>query len=276
LDFREACNILLDEARNEFRAIGKHSAVSYILKRPTDKNESKTKNSDGDRAITPFEDYLQIKTKLERILHIGHPLLCQVLELWSSYSSTRAIDIPKIRSQKEAFRIFSFRSSIMVHAEKSRAKLWNDWFESILKACTDSFLKKRKKATQMILLKSLQTLIKLEIISITNGSLDDYFTLFSLNPMPYNSTIRDIPNHKKPPRFSISLNFDKKSEIIELDPPREEIEEAIIECGTLLVSTLSTIPNFERIIQKALESMPTVIAGYENEKKDYVPPGICL
>jgi dynein heavy chain len=266
----------LDEARTEYRASGKHSAVSYILKRPADKKgweiESKNKSGGyGDRVITPLEEhenFVQSKSKLERILYIGHPLLCRVLELWSTYSSTRAIDIPKIRSQKDAFRIFSFRSSIMVHAEKSRAKLWNDWFESILKACTDSFLKKRKKGTRMILLKSLQTLIKLEVIAITNGSLDDYLTLFSLNPMPYSSSIRDIPNHKKPPRFSISLNFDKKSKIIELDPPQEEIEEAIIECGTLLVSTLSTIPNFEIIIQLALESMPT--GGYQNE------PGILL
>lgn len=284
--FKELCNVLLDEVKMEYRESGKQCAVSYIIKRPANRKSWDSglmnKSVSGLRAVTPVEwheNYDQTRLRLEKILCIGHPLLCQTLDLWTQYSSTRIIEIPKIRAQKESFRIFSFRSSVMVYGEKCRTKLWNDWFESILKNCSDVFLKKRKGirlSIQQYALKSLQTLITVQILSIINSSIEDYISLFNLTPMSYNPSIKDMPADKKPPRFSIFLNFVKKTKSIELDPPLADIEEAITECVNLLVNMLQFIPNFEKIIQTAFDAKFPVSPGYEYDKKEKAVPVILL
>lgn len=321
--------ILMEEVKGEFRESGRDCAVSHVLKRPQ-KSQREVWNDKVQRQESAayfeqrLEDYSINRGKLEKLLFIGHPLMRQVLELWTHFHSTRIIDIAKIKAQKESYRIFSFRSSIMVQAEKCRSKLWNEWLEAVLKTCTDVLLKKqrgRKITVNPGALKSLETLISIQVVSLTNASLDEYYSLFTVDPLPYHllysddgyllalskiSETKDITKtqvdtasmidtldnsqakistsnnkapqtkDKNPPRFSIVLNYIKKQKSIEFDPPLADIEEAVIECLSLIVSTLSTLPDFEKIISKELNALTVHLLGSDMDRKDIEVPMILL
>jgi dynein heavy chain, axonemal len=275
---------LLEEIRAEFRESGKECAVKFILKRPANKGALNEPFVQSDTHLEPatsewHETFVQNRLKIERLLYIGHPLMCEILELWTRFHSTRIIDIEKIKSQKDPYRIFSFKSFVMVHAEKCRTKLWNDWLESILKLCTDTFLRKKRgprNTAQAFLLKSLQTLLKVQVLSIMNSSLEDYFSLFTMKPLTLEAYGETVANENKPPHFSTLLNFVEKTKVIEFDPPLAEIEEALTECVSLLVSTLSYVPNFEKTMNHAVLQLPVPLPGSELDRKEFEPPIILL
>jgi hypothetical protein len=70
-----------------------------------------------------IQSFNDSKTKLERLLFIGHPVMLKVLGSWHNFKEQRFIDLKEIQSQKESFRIGGFRSMLLVQSEKCRDKL---------------------------------------------------------------------------------------------------------------------------------------------------------
>ena len=119
------------------------------------------------------------------------------------------------------------------------------------------------------LFKSLQTMVKTQALSIIHNSLDDFFSLFQAKPQSVDLS-HYAPPSAKPPRFSVMLNFVKKSQVIEFDPPLSDIEEALAECLTFFVSTMDSIPHFEKTLVLALKEESSGFNPFENSKENSI------
>ncbi|KAI8910835.1 dynein heavy chain and region D6 of dynein motor-domain-containing protein, partial [Gorgonomyces haynaldii] len=260
LNFGELMVELFEEIRVQYRESGKQSAIRQILLKPkSEQEEAPFARSYIQPVMSPWrESYVQNRTRIEKSLYISHPLLLEVLEIWSHFSTARIADVEKIKAQKDPYRIFSYRSLIMVQAEKSRVTFWNGWFERVWKLCNDRLFKKKLKANEVPppgLLKSLQRLVENQVLHVIHHSMEDYFALFEAQPVMIDFTQEDfVPPKNKPPRFAVPLNFIKKSQVIEFEPPLADIEEALTECFGFFATTLDSIPNFEKSIHDIFEN----------------------
>ena len=132
-NFPDIVSATLEEVKMEFRESGKTCAVKHILRKPIKSKQELQELKSIVKSYTPplvspwRDSFLQSKAKIERSLFICHPLFVEILEIWTHYDSTRIVDKQKITTQREAYRIFTFRSLIMVQAEKTRSKLWNGY-----------------------------------------------------------------------------------------------------------------------------------------------------
>jgi dynein heavy chain len=69
------------------------------------------------------KDYNAGKSKVTKSLNISHPLMLKISELWQKYDSIRMMDAKELMAHTGAFKLSTFRSAILVQAEKAREKL---------------------------------------------------------------------------------------------------------------------------------------------------------
>jgi dynein heavy chain len=71
--------------------------------------------------------YVDNKLKIERTLHVIHPVMRKLLTLWDDYNHVRLIDVNdfKIHQKTAPFRMTAFRSMMLVQSERCREKLLN-------------------------------------------------------------------------------------------------------------------------------------------------------
>jgi dynein heavy chain len=71
------------------------------------------------------DDFKQGKLFLETNLFISHRLILEAVDIGELYKNFKLLDIGVIKSHKEAYRLSSFRSLILLQTEKCRTTLWN-------------------------------------------------------------------------------------------------------------------------------------------------------
>jgi dynein heavy chain len=135
LTFPELTEKLLNEIKEEYLESGKQSSgnleyktVDFILKKPKRiiNDEPKKYNVTRDGTLSAWhEEFLKNREYIEKNLHIGNPILCELIELWQNYRSGTLIDISVIKNNSESYRVSSFRSLILLQNEKCRNFLWN-------------------------------------------------------------------------------------------------------------------------------------------------------
>ncbi|KAJ3284862.1 Dynein heavy chain 7, axonemal, partial [Borealophlyctis nickersoniae] len=265
---------LLEEIRKEYSTQISFRSDSELPPTPKDK--------------CPFpspwrESFLETRTKIDRILFIGHPAMLRILDLWSQHHKVRFVDVDEIRNQREPFRISGFRSILLVHSEKCRDRLLNGWYTTVLRIFADYFLKPNRRGQMPTrppdsYFRCASTLIYNEVLSIISKSLRDYLSLFSypIEPPPPrpepDATGRipaphiDIRPHA--PRFVVRLWLNATTGV-EFDPSLPEIEESIIEGLTYVVKTIESVPRIDNIVygpvgKTLLASAPTTENGGTN------------
>nr|KAJ3422321.1 Dynein heavy chain 7, axonemal [Polyrhizophydium stewartii] len=229
LRFPDAVTQLIDEIQEAFRESGKESA--------------------GDRS------FVENRAKIERQLFISAPVLRHLLETWSYFSHLRFANIDEIRSQRDAFRISSFRSLMLVQAEKCRTKIWHGWLASILKSFAEAFIRRRRREVlpphpPESFFKCAQMLVVNQLQSLMTSSVADYIRMFSFYPvtLPAGSAASLPRFGARPPRFSVRLSFVTKTRVIEFDPPFSDIEDAVVDGLGFLVSTIDSVPKIESAV----------------------------
>ncbi|KAK5669543.1 hypothetical protein QVD99_003934 [Batrachochytrium dendrobatidis] len=255
---------LLEEVQESFRESGKNSAVHHILKKPAhlqqqqllDTYQKQPAFSETLSNPSPWhKSFVENKAKIERLLFISNHALCHLMQTASYFSHLRYVDIKEMRSQRDAFRISSYRSLMLVQAEKCRTKIWHGWLAIILKNFAETYIRKRKREVlpqkpSEPFFRCAQMLICNQLQAIMVESINDYVHMFSFYPIALSNSDAVYVKGKnlKPPRFSVRLTFTIKARVIEFDPPFNEIEDAVLDGLGFLVSTVDTAPRIESAI----------------------------
>jgi dynein heavy chain len=118
------------------------------------------------------------------------------------------------------------------------------WFTHVLKLFADFFLKSKRGGHASVarpsesFFSSFSTLVYNQLLSLIISSKNDYLDLF-------------LGKLSKIPRFSVRVNLvDTKN--IEMDPPIQEIEEALLDGLDYIVHTMEFLPRLENIIYSPL------------------------
>jgi hypothetical protein len=79
------------------------------------------------------KSFAESKAKMEQILHIQHPVMRQLLDLWGKFNHLRLVDIHDFKHHQKAaaFRMTAFRSMMLVQSERCRDKLMNRYFKRL-------------------------------------------------------------------------------------------------------------------------------------------------
>ena len=259
-NFPDIIEKLFDEVQFEFRNSGKESAVDYILRKPASNQRPKTPlDQHYVKFFEPISNpspwngsYVDNRLKMEKNLFISSPVLRNMLEIWSYFAPLRFFNMKDLRGQREGFRLSSFRSLLLVQAEKCRTKLWNGYMASTIKFAVEAFVRKRKQRdlwNQPVkvpenIIKCMQMIATNQIMNFAQASTLDYMDLFSFPP-----TINGTEGFsRRPPRFLVKLSFTPKIKLIEFEPALSEIEESIVEGPSFISSIIDSLPLFQSAI----------------------------
>ncbi|KAI9202130.1 dynein heavy chain and region D6 of dynein motor-domain-containing protein [Polychytrium aggregatum] len=253
---------ILGEIQQEYTNSGKQSAVDYILKSPVKKSDQSESAKTAGKPVyfpqdkCPFPagwktQFMDAYQKMERNLFITHPLMIRLLETWGIYNSLSFVDVDEIKSNPHAFRVSGFKSMLLVHSEKCRDKMLNNWYMTVLKHFADCFLRTKKKEAASRppdnFFRSASILIYNQILSIITNSLGRYVKLFSARPIEMPSENTDlVPMREHAPRFVVRLILNESK--IEFEPPLEEIGTTIVDCLEYVVRTVESVPKIETIL----------------------------
>ncbi|KAI8825055.1 dynein heavy chain and region D6 of dynein motor-domain-containing protein [Fimicolochytrium jonesii] len=250
---------LLEDVRQSYSESGKQSAVDHILKRGTktleDPEVRKHPAFAQEQIVFPSpwrETFLENKAKLAKILHITHPLMVKMLELWLQYDKLRFVDIAEVNIQAEPFRISGFRSLVLVNAEKCRERLLNGWYITILRDFVDTFIKSDRRRAAVAkppdsFFRSAEIMVYKEVRSTIAQSLEDYLSLFQGPPPATALTNPALSLGKHGPRFLMRLWLNTVN-AIEFDPPFADISEAIVEALNYVVRTVESMPRIGKMV----------------------------
>ncbi|KAH9266776.1 hypothetical protein BASA84_000973, partial [Batrachochytrium salamandrivorans] len=256
---------LMEEVQEIFRESGKNSAVHYILKKPahlqliSDAEMADKKPAFNETLPNPspwHTSFVENKAKIERLLMISSHVLCHLLETASHFSHMRLVNVNEMQSQRDAFRVSSYQSLMLVQAEKCRAKIWHGWLASVFKKFAETYIRKHHRDSLVprpldSFFRCAQTLVANQLQAIMIHSIHDYIDLFGFYPGDRLAESTSCPtktNTHKSPRFNVRLAFSTKVQEIEFDPPLSDIQDAILDGLSSLVSTIDSAPKIESVV----------------------------
>ncbi|KAJ3302063.1 Dynein heavy chain 7, axonemal [Kappamyces sp. JEL0829] len=259
--FPEMLQALVEEVNEGFVASSRQSAVDFILKRPNEDKTDRAVAAKNQSLISPWhQEFLHNRAWLERNLHITHPIMREMLFNWYNFQSTRLMDIDGILTQKDPFRVSSFRSTVLLQTEKCQNFLWSSWYTTVLRLCSEKLLIKKRGAGMVAnsgevpepgFFRALQTLLSIETLSLTRASIGEYLSIFANAPVPLAETaekMQKLTSQQKSPRFVLRLEMNKEQEQVQFDPPLEEIREVMLDTIRFLMTTLEAVPDMESVL----------------------------
>jgi dynein heavy chain len=264
--FPELFHSLMEEVTKEYVESGKRSAVEHILQKPKSEEERKRKKNSQFikyNAQSPWNQDFQLhKNYLESHLFISHPVLRAMISVWSHFCHVNLLEVGSITSHRDPYRASSFRSQVLVQTEKCRNILWNGWLGHVFQVSSKILLTKRKNNSRppkpsSQFFRAVQTLLFNQTSSIVRKSLGEYLGLFRNFPSSMEEAqeqLRKMTNEQKSPRFNVRMDINKKTGLIEYDPPLSDIQDVLLETISFVTSTMESLP----LIEPAVYSTATM------------------
>ena len=263
--YPDIIDALVFEVQKNFAESGTKSAVSYILK-PQTKNRKLDPLAKYFLTVPPpiptgwRDGYIIARDLLSKNLFTTHPLMIHVLQLWSGYEHIKFVNAADIRGN--SFRAPSYRSIMLVNAEKCRDKLINGFYIEVLKLFHSTFVKnldskqsfnsshntlKEAKRPPSDLFNCAIILVYNKLMTMILNSIQDYLALFE--EMKPKEALLD-PSSSTVPRFFVRLWL--RDGGIDFDPPFVEVKEAIINGLEFVYRTFESLPRIDSIIYHPL------------------------
>ncbi|CAI8001099.1 Dynein heavy chain 7, axonemal, partial [Geodia barretti] len=187
-----------------------------------------------DFSTTWRERYEVAREELEARLHLTHPVMRRLLDLWQEQHLTSILDLHELRS-RGTLDIERFKNIVSLTLETAEEKLRTSWYSRVLELFTGDQRMVRGRLGAGFH-DSISTLLANQLRSLLSSTMENYTSLFS----PEDTT--------QLPVFKLQLCLDEDA--IQFFPTLEDLEAAVMfPLNTLASDILQSFP----LIQAWLE-----------------------
>ncbi|KAL7754356.1 hypothetical protein RI367_000337 [Sorochytrium milnesiophthora] len=248
----------MQDIRQQFLDSNTRSTLQILLKplRPPQPDSSEMDGVARGEPV-PFEQdkpgvpsgwkhtYFDSRARLEKVLYVTHPAVRKVADYWFKLDNFTMFKSQEFRYNPGPYRHSSFKSILIVQAEKSRDRLLNGWYAHVLRYFYEVLVRQRKKYELQqrpsdLLFSCAEALAKNLVVAASIEALESYTSIF------------DFAQVRRPdkivPSFNMRAVLDESSNCVVYDPPLSELEESVMEGLEYVSRPLDALPSIADVI----------------------------